>query len=153
MERAQDTRGRGDSSPRSAGLSPQERTAVRPVTILLVEDSDVVHRVVKKTLELEGWRVEVYEDGDAALRELEGEGQCDLIITENDLPGASGLELIRRARALPHRRDTPIIMFSSCPHGEEALGAGTDEFLRKPEGIYAVRETAALLLGGRGRRD
>jgi two-component system chemotaxis response regulator CheY len=112
----------------------------------------VVLRVVKKTLELEGWRVEVCEDGDAALRELEGEGRYDLIITENDLPGVSGLDLIRRARALPHRRETPIIMFSSCPDRDEALGAGADEFLQKPEGIYAVRETVALLLGGRGRR-
>jgi CheY-like chemotaxis protein len=50
---------------------------VRPVAILFVEDDDVVLRVVKKTLELEGWRVEVYEDGDAALRGLEGEGRYD----------------------------------------------------------------------------
>ena len=125
---------------------------MRPVTILLAEDSDVVLRVVKKTLELEGWRVEVYEDGDAALRGLEGEGQYDLIIADDDLPGASGIELIRRARTLPHRRETPIIMFSSCPKREEALGAGADEFLLKPEGIYSVRETVAHLLGGQGPR-
>jgi two-component system chemotaxis response regulator CheY len=124
---------------------------VRPVTILFVEDNDVVLRVVKKTLELEGWRVEVYEDGGAALRGLEGEEEYDLIIADDDLPGASGLELIRRARTLPHRRETPIIMFSSYPNRDESLGAGADEFLRKPEGIYAVRETVALLLGGRGR--
>ena len=124
---------------------------VRPVAILFVEDDDVVLRVVKKTLELEGWRVEVYEDGDAALRGLEGEGRYDLIIADADLPGAGGIELIRRARALPHRRETPLIIFSSYPNREEALGAGADEFLRKPEGIYAVRETIALLLGGRGR--
>lgn len=125
---------------------------VRPVTILFVEDNDVVPRVVRRTLELEGWRVEVCEDGDAALRGLEGEGRYDLIIADDDLPGVSGLELIRRARTLPHRRETPIIMFPSCPKSEEALGAGADEFLQKPEGIYAVRETAALLLCGEGRR-
>jgi two-component system chemotaxis response regulator CheY len=123
---------------------------VGPFTILLVEDSDVVLRVVKKTLELEGWRVEVYEDGDQALRGLEGEERYDLIIADDDLPGVSGLELIRRARTLTHRRETPIIMFSSGPHRGEALGAGADEFLQKLEGIYAVRETVALLLGGRG---
>lgn len=124
---------------------------MRPVTIFFVEDNDVVLRVVKKTLEVEGWRVEVCEDGDEALRRLEGEEQYDLIITENDLPGAGGLELIRRARALPHRRRTPIVMFSSCPRRSEAIGAGTDAFLRKPEGIYAVGETVTLLLGAPGR--
>lgn len=65
----------------------------------MVEDNDVMLKVVRKILELEGWRVEVYEDGGATLRELEGGGQYDLIITENDLPGASGLELIRRTHA------------------------------------------------------
>lgn len=117
-----------------------------PVTILFVEDNEVVLKVVKATLEQEGWRVEVHEDGVAALRELEGEEQYDLIITDDDLPGARGLELIRRARTLPHRRGTPIIMFSSGPHRAEALRAGADEFLMKPEGIYAVGETVALLL-------
>lgn len=100
---------------------------------------------------LEGWRVEVYQDGDAALRGLEGEGQYDLIIADDDLPGARGIELIRRARTLPHRRETPIIMFSSYANRDEALGAGADEFLQKPEGIYAVRETVALLLGEQWR--
>ncbi len=117
-----------------------------PVTILFVEDNEVVLKVVKATLELEGWRVEVYEDGVAALRALDGEGQYDLIIADDDLPGARGLELIRRARTLQHRRRTPIIMFSSGPNRAEALDAGADEFLQKPEGIYAVRETVALLL-------
>jgi two-component system chemotaxis response regulator CheY len=119
---------------------------VSPVTILFVEDNDVVLRVVSRTLELEGRRVVVCEDGAAAVRELEGDGRYDLIIADDDLPGASGLELIRRARALPHRRGTPIIMFSSGPNREEAMRAGADEFLEKPEGIYAVGETVALLL-------
>lgn len=119
---------------------------MRSVTILFVEDNEVVLKVVKATLELEGWRVEVYEDGVAALRELVGEEQYDLIITDDDLPGASGLELIRRARALPHRRRTPIIMFSSGPHRAEALRAGADEFLKKPEGIYEVSKTVTRLL-------
>ena len=124
---------------------------MRSVTILFVEDNDLVLRVVKETLEPEGWRVEVYEDGTAALLALEGDGEYDLIIADDDLPGASGIELIRRARTLPHRRHTPIIIFSSYPSREEALGAGADEFLQKPEGIYAMRETVALLLGGQGR--
>jgi CheY-like chemotaxis protein len=126
---------------------------VRPVTVLLFEDNDVALSVVKRTLELEGWRVECGRDGDAAMRELEGEGQYDLIITENELPRASGLELIQRTRTLPHRRDTPIIMFSSGPYRADALRAGANEFLKKPEGIYEVREAVALLLGGPGRPD
>jgi CheY-like chemotaxis protein len=77
-------------------------------------------------------------------------GQYDLIITENDLPGASGLELIRRARppALSAHADHHV--FLGSPVGR-VLGAGTEEFLQNPEGIYTVREKVALLLGGQGQ--
>lgn len=107
----------------------------------------MVLRVVKKTLELEGWRVEGRAYGGAALRGLEGEERYDLVIAGDGVPGACGLKLIRRARALPHRRHTPIIAFTSGPLRAEALDAGADEFLKKPEGVHAVRETVALLLG------
>lgn len=63
---------------------------VRPVTILFVEDNDVVLRVVRRTLELEGWRVEVCEDGDAALRGLEGEGRYDRSSRTTTCPGLAG---------------------------------------------------------------
>lgn len=88
---------------------------MRPTTILLVEDDKPVLRMVKDTLELEGWHVEACEDGTTALRLLESGAPCDLILTDNDLPGVSGLELIRRARKLTHRQGTPIIMLSGRP--------------------------------------
>lgn len=119
---------------------------MQPVTILLVEDNKLVLNVVRDTLALEGMKVEPCEDGAIALRKLEGVDQYDLIITDNDLPGMSGLELIRHARRLPHRQHTPIIMLSSSSWQVEARRAGADAFLRKPEDIGAVVETVRRLL-------
>lgn len=118
---------------------------VQPV-ILIIEDNRLVLRAVKETLELEGWRVCCCEDGRQALSLIESDVRYDLIITDNDLPGVSGLDIIRHARLLDRHRNTPIIMLSASPYEAEARRAGADAFLKKPEGINVLVGTAAQLL-------
>lgn len=62
------------------------------------------------------------------------------------LPGIDGRELIQRTRQLPHRKRTPIVMFSAGEYELEALEAGADVYLRKPEDVYAIVATIAQLL-------
>jgi DNA-binding response OmpR family regulator len=114
--------------------------------ILIVEDNRLVLHMVRDTLELEGWLVDCCEEGRAALRLIESCKHYDLIITDNDLPGASGLDLIRHVRRSDRRRGTPIIMLSASPYEAEARHAGADVFLKKPEDIYVLVETVARLL-------
>ncbi len=121
-------------------------TETRPVTILHVEDNQMVADAVKETLALEGWNVETLINGAAALQMLESKTHYDVLIFDNDLPGTDGLELIRQARNLSHRQHTPIIMLSASSIGTEARRAGANAFLRKPEDITAVTETIARLL-------
>lgn len=120
----------------------------RPVSILLVEDNEMVAEPVRDCLEYEGWRVETCADGGEALRLIEGPGHFDLLLLDNELPEVSGLELIRRARALPHRRRTPIAMFSGCDVAAEARGVGADAFLRKPDDMPVLVNVIAGLLTG-----
>ena len=116
------------------------------LTILLVEDYEPVRQSVKEALELEGWRVQTCADGSLALRVIESEAHFDLLLLDNELPNVSGLELIREARGLAHRRETPIIMISASECAREARLAGADEFLRKPQDVGKIVETAARLL-------
>lgn len=119
---------------------------MQPTMILLVEDNLMVRNVVRDTLSLEGWQVDACENGITALRKIES-GQCyDLIITDNDLPGMNGIELIRRARDLPQFRLTPIIMLSASHYQSEAIRAGANVFLSKPEDMKALVETISRLL-------
>jgi CheY-like chemotaxis protein len=67
-------------------------------TILLVEDNKMALSVMRETLEPEGWRVDACEDSYAALLMIESGRRYDLLMLDNDLPGVSGHELIRRAR-------------------------------------------------------
>jgi CheY-like chemotaxis protein/tetratricopeptide (TPR) repeat protein len=118
----------------------------RSLSLLHVEDDESVADVVKDTLELEGWTVEVLRDGASALQRLQSEAVYDLLIFDNELPGMSGVELIRRTRRLPHRQQTPIIMLSGDDVELEARRAGASAFLKKPDDLPKVAETIARLL-------
>ena len=131
--------------PRRTAHHRADREA-RVVTILFVEDNRVVADAIRDTLELEGWRVEACFDGASALRKVEGEDYFDLLLLDEDLPGVSGLELTNRARSLPHRVGTPIIIFSATNRETAAREAGADAFLRKPQDILALVPTIERLL-------
>jgi two-component system chemotaxis response regulator CheY len=114
--------------------------------ILLVEDHKVVAQAVKETLEDEGWRVTVCHDGAVAVTRLASDASYNLVLCDNHLPNVNGLELIRYARSLPHRKQTPIIMFSASECSRDARLAGVNEYLRKPADIGKIVETVARLL-------
>ena len=116
------------------------------LTILYVEDSQFVAAAVRETLESEGWRVETCADGYVAMLLIKSDRRYDLLLLDNELPNVNGLELARRARELPHRKQTPIIMLSASECVREALLAGANLFLRKPQDIGKVVETVARLL-------
>ena len=119
---------------------------MQPITILVVEDNILVRHLMRDTLQLEGWRVVTCVDGFTALKEIESAEYYDAILTDNDLPGVGGIELIQRARSLPHRQLTPIIMLTASLYEAEAQRAGANAFLRKPEDVSAVVETVRNLV-------
>jgi CheY-like chemotaxis protein/tetratricopeptide (TPR) repeat protein len=130
------------------GKSRRRRTRrkARAINILCVEDYQVVADAVKETLEELGWTVEVCADGTEAMRKIESKARYHLLILDNQLPGKDGLEIARRARQLPHRRRTPIIMLSASDVERDALRVGINAFLRKPQDIRRLTATVTRLL-------
>jgi len=66
---------------------------MRPMDILVVDDERAVRDSLRRALELEGYRVELAEDGEEALRRLELEPLPDAVILDVLMPGADGLEV------------------------------------------------------------
>ncbi|HVF57021.1 MAG TPA: response regulator [Pyrinomonadaceae bacterium] len=118
----------------------------RAAVILHVEDHEVVAGAVKDILEMEGWRVVTCADGEAGFGEIGSKSRYDLLLLDNDLPHVGGLELVRRARQLTHRRRTPIIMLSAGDVEAQAWRAGVDAFLRKPQDIGELAGMVTRLL-------
>ncbi|HEX8494152.1 MAG TPA: response regulator [Pyrinomonadaceae bacterium] len=129
----------------------REKSAA-PVNILHVEDDRLASDAVRDALKMQGWSVELCADGETALGKLESDAPYDVLLFDYDLPGMSGVELVRRARRLAHRRKTPVIMLSSVNCPREARGAGADAFLRKPEDVLKLAETISRLLADNLKR-
>jgi CheY-like chemotaxis protein/tetratricopeptide (TPR) repeat protein len=116
------------------------------VSVLHVEDEPCVAEPVRMMLDDEGWIVETCGEGTAALERLSSGARYDVLIVDNELPGMSGMELIRRTRTLAHRQQMPIIMFSASDVEAQAKRAGANTFLRKPDDLSLLAETIARLL-------
>jgi CheY-like chemotaxis protein len=117
-----------------------------PISILQVGDYQQMAKLVNDLVGSEEWRVDVCSDGYAALEKLTSKDHYDLLLIDNEIVGLSGLELIKRARTISHRRRTPIVMLSGSDCESEAWGAGVNAFLKKPEQIAELSSTIARLL-------
>jgi CheY-like chemotaxis protein len=92
----------------------------RPVakTIVLVEDEDLVRRLVTRLLEKEGYRVLEAGTGEEGLEILSNGETVDLLLTDVTLPGRmNGVEVGRRA--IEQRSDLKLICMSGS--GEEEI--------------------------------
>ncbi|MFF7816109.1 two-component system response regulator CseB [Streptomyces roseolus] len=102
-----------------------------PVTVLLVEDDEVIRRSVAMALERYGYRVVVAADGLTGL-ELFREGRHDLLLLDVMLPGLDGIGLCRRVR---ETSTDPILMMSARGDSLDVvsgLEAGADDYVVKP---------------------
>lgn len=115
--------------------------------ILFVEENHLVASVVCETLEAEGLATETCRNAATALTRIENGEHFDVIVFGQVLVGMMGPELLCRIRRLEHQRRTAIIVFSASSHESEALDAGADAFLRKPEEISKLAPTVRRLIG------
>ena len=122
---------------------------VHTVRVLHVEDHETISGMVKEMFEIEGWEVDTCSDGNEALQKISSDALYDLLLIDYDVPGINGLELIHRARNIPHHSQTPIVMLSATPVEAAAREAGADVFLQKPQDIGSFVETISRLLGER----
>jgi DNA-binding response OmpR family regulator len=108
-------------------------------TILIVEDDPDVVRVARAYLEREGYAVLVEGDGEAGLQRARV-ARPDLVVLDWMLPGASGLDVLRRLRP---DVDVPVLMLTArTDEADRVLGLelGADDYLTKP---FSPRELVA----------
>jgi len=129
------------SKPGSAGQSSSLK-----LSVLHIDDDKAITDLVAAALAQEGVRVDSCMSGTVALKKLSTRAQYDLIIVDNDLPGVSGLELVRRAKRMARWRATPMIMLSGEDCENEAWRVGVDDFLRKPQQINQLTSRINRLL-------
>ena len=102
--------------------------------ILVVEDDEIVRRVLRGHLESWGHEVTQALDGTQAW-ELVRQDHFPVVISDWMMPGLDGLELIRHIRSSHHPGYVYVILLtgkSDREHFVQALEAGADDFVPKP---------------------
>ena len=113
--------------------------------ILVVDDEPQITRVLRTSLNAQGYEIRVANDGETAL-EIVKDFAPDLVITDLAMPNMNGIELCRQLRKISQ---VPILVLSV--RGEErskieALDSGADDYVTKPfsTGELLARIRAAL---------
>ena len=109
--------------------------------ILVVDDERAVRESLRRALELEGYEIELADDGVAALAALEDGDDPDAMILDVLMPGVDGLEVTRQVRRGGSR--LPILMLTARVEvGDRVAGldAGADDYVTKP---FALEELLA----------
>jgi len=127
------------SAPRQCHPKPTHR-------ILVVEDDGDIRRLNAEVLAHSGYHVDAAEDGAAAWDTLQ-RNRYDLLVTDNDMPKVSGVELLHKLHAA--HIALPVIMatgrlpaeeFTQCPWIQPAA------LLIKPYSFHELLETVRRVL-------
>ena len=116
---------------------------MRAMRILVVDDERAVRESLRRALELEGYEVELAEDGEQALARFDASSPVDAAILDVLMPGIDGLEVCRRLRAGGNA--VPVLMLTARAEVDSrvaGLDAGADDYLPKP---FALAELLARL--------
>ncbi|NUO87448.1 MAG: response regulator [Cupriavidus sp.] len=117
-------------------------------SILVVDDSPSLRRMIGACLRAGGFDVTEAADGDQA-HALALAGNFGMLVTDQVMPGTDGLTLIRSLRATPRYARMPILMLTTEQDGsirEQARAAGASGFLPKPFDPDGLMQAVAALL-------
>ena len=103
-------------------------------TVLIVEDDPRLVKLLRRTLETEGYDVVIANDAETALAALTTSSP-GVILMDVGLPGMDGIELTRRLRANEATRHIPVLAMTADQSESvawETIEAGSDSHLVKP---------------------
>lgn len=120
-------------------------------TILIVDDSTSVRKMVESALRFKGYAVVAAADGLEALDALERE-RFDLLVLDINMPRMDGLALLKTVRERAEWASLPVLMLST--EGQEsdrdqALALGATDYMVKPfKPTQLLERVAAVLAPG-----
>jgi putative two-component system response regulator len=130
-------------------MTDESQVVPQQISVLVVDDLAIVRLSLQRILAKAGYRVRDAEDVAHALAVLE-EDSIDLVLCDIQMPGASGLDLVRALQ--PRIPETSVVMVSSLEDAEtaiECLQEGAFGYVLKP---FQPREILVQVNGALRRR-
>lgn len=118
-------------------------------TIFLVDDSATVLISTSSILAKAGYQVEKAASAEEALTKFKAGLKPDLLITDLNMPGLNGIELIKQVRLMPSFRFLPILLLtteSQQSKRADAKAAGASGWLVKPTTAEELLNTIKLVI-------
>lgn len=108
--------------------------------ILVIDDDRSARLLLDRLLTRAGYSVTIVDSAEQGLARL-ADVDFDLLITDKNLPGMDGLEVVRRARGTrPRLRTLLITGFPTPETREQAMELGVFAFITKPFGVHEILE-------------
>ena len=120
---------------------PPPAAAPRLRTCLIVDDSRVVRKVSRSIVEALGYVVIEAENGEEALNRCQIE-MPQLILVDWDMPVMTGIDFVRKLRALPAPQQAKVVFCTSKGETHDifkGIEAGADEYVTKPFDEVTIR--------------
>ncbi len=118
-------------------------------TIMLVDDSATILLSISSILSKAGYTVEKAANAEEALKKFNANVKVDLLITDLNMPGMNGIDLIREVRKLPDYKFVPILFLtteSQQSRKQEAKEAGASGWIVKPATADELLNTIKLVI-------
>ena len=115
--------------------------------ILAIDDSAAMREIIRATLTSAGYQVTLAQDGDEGLEHALATS-FDLVLTDQHMPGRTGLDLIASLRGNPSYQTTPILELtteSGDSFKATARAAGATGWIEKPFDPEMLTELVAAL--------
>lgn len=117
--------------------------ANKDMNILIVDDFSTMRRIIKNLLRDLGYsNTQEADDGTTAFPMLK-KGGFDFLVTDWNMPGMSGMELLQKVRADPGLSDLPVLMVTAEAKREQivaAAEAGVNGYIVKPFTAVTLKE-------------
>jgi two-component system chemotaxis response regulator CheY len=128
------------------------RVTQQNLNFLVVDDFSTMRRIIKNLLHDLGYAsVTEADDGNTALPLLK-EGNFDFLITDWNMPGMPGLDLLKHVRADARLSKMPVLMLTAEAKREqivEAAQAGVSGYVIKPFTAAILKEKIDKILAAR----
>lgn len=115
----------------------------KSMKILVVDDFSTMRRIIKNLLRDLGFsNIDEADDGTTALPMLQS-GDFDFVVTDWNMPGMQGIDLLRAIRADDELKDIPVLMVTAEAKREqiiEAAQAGVNGYIVKPFTAATLKE-------------
>jgi CheY-like chemotaxis protein len=116
-------------------------------TLLVADDHDDTREIIRLILELDGWRVFEASNGHVALERILSSA-LDMLVLDEMMPGTTGSEALRRARAAGVA--IPAVLVTAA-HDAPRDDPGFAAVVRKPFAPDELRSVVARVYADRGR--